>query len=115
MFLFSLIAFANEIEINPILEGKEYYIMKLGEIQTFKASGFGWDKKLEQKIPEAKIETIEWDFDSRFLDLVEAKGETITLKAIKDRTSKLTVTGRIDNKPVTKTIFIVVKKTNSGR
>jgi len=108
-FVFSLVSFAVEIEISPILEGKEYYIMKLGETQTFKASGFGWDKKTEKKIAEAKIEAVQWSFDSRFLELVENKGDSITLKAIKNRTSKLTAMGKINGKSATKTIFIVIK------
>ncbi|MDP2938468.1 MAG: hypothetical protein Q8O13_00050 [Candidatus Omnitrophota bacterium] len=110
IFLFSLSAFAVEIEIRPVLEGKEYYVMKKGEIQTFEAQGFGWDKKTQQKTPNVEIKEIQWSFDARFLELVEMKGNAITLKAIKERTSKLTVTGKIDDKVVTITIFIVIRK-----
>lgn len=108
--LFSLSAFASEIEIKPVLEGEVYYIMKPGEIQTFQANGFGWDKKTQQKISDVDIKEIQWSFDSRFLELIEKKDKAIILKAIKNRTSKLTVTGKIDGKSVTKTIFIVIKK-----
>ncbi len=106
--LYSQAAFANEIEIKPVLEGEDYYIMELGEIQTFQACGFGWDRTKEEKIPDIEIKAVQWSFDSRFLELVEKKNETITLKAIKKRTSKLTVTGKIDAQYVTKTIFIVI-------
>lgn len=109
VFLFSLIAFAVEIEIMPVVEGQQYYVMNLGQIQTFQAYGFGWDAKTQQKVPEAKIEEVQWNFDSRFLELVEKKNDTITLRAIKDRTSKLTATGKVDNEDVEKTIFIVIK------
>lgn len=108
--LFYSLVFASEIEIRPVLKDKAYYIMKLGEVQTFEAYGFGWDNKVAQKIPDAKIDTIQWNFDSRFLQLVEEKGNFITLKAIKDRTSKLSVTGTVNGKRVTKTIFVVIKK-----
>ena len=82
--------------------------MKLGEIQTFQARGFGWNKNKEEKIPSREIKAIQWSFDSRFLELVEKKNKTITLKATKKRTSKLTVTGEVDDKYATKTIFIVI-------
>ena len=107
--LYSQVAFASDIEIKPVLEGEDYYIMRLGEIQTFEACGFGWDKAREERIPNIEIKAIQWSFDSRFLELVEKKDNTITLKAIRKRTSKLTVTGKIDDKYVTKTIFIVIK------
>lgn len=107
--LYSSLAIAIEIEINPVLEGEEYYIMKLGETQTFEARGFDWDNDREEKIPNIEIKAIQWNFDARFLDLVEESGRTITLKASKKRTNKLTVTGKIDNEHVTKTIFIVIK------
>jgi len=106
--LYSSAAFASEIEIKPTLEGEDYYMMKLGETQTFAAYGFGWDKTKEEKIPGMEIKAIRWSFDSRFLELAEEKNNTITLKAIKKRTSKLIATGEIDNKYATKTIFIVI-------
>ena len=83
--------------------------MELGEVQTFEASGFGWDRTKEEKIPDIEIEALEWSFDSRFLELVEKENKAITLKAIKKRTSKLTVTGKIGDKHAAKTIFIVIK------
>lgn len=107
--LFSSAAPAGEIEINPVSEGEDYCIMQLGEIRTFEASGFGWDKTRQEKIPGAGIEAIQWSFDSRFLELVEEKNNAVSLKAIKKRTSKLTATGKIDDKLITKTIFIVIK------
>ncbi len=108
MLLFSLNAFAATIEIQPVLEGKQYYIMKLGEAQTFTAYGFGFDKQTQQKLPDAEIKEIKWIFDERFLELQDKKDNSITLKLIKNRTSRLTVTAIIDNKSVSKTIFIVV-------
>ncbi len=110
LFIFVLVSYAIEIEIKPVIEGKEYFIMKVGETQTFEASGFGWDAKAQQKVPEAKIEAVQWSFDSRFLELIETKDNIITLKAIKDRTSKLTATGKVENEDVTKSIFVVIKK-----
>lgn len=107
--LYSQIAFANEIEIKPVLEGEDYYIMKLGEIQTFQAYGFGWDKDREEKIPDIEIKAVQWSFDTRFLELAGKAGNTITLKATKKRTTKLTVTGKINGEDVTKDIFIVVR------
>ncbi|HOW35739.1 MAG TPA: hypothetical protein PL155_04935 [Candidatus Omnitrophota bacterium] len=112
--LFLPAAFANEIEIKPVLEGKEYYIMAPGEVQTFEALGFGWDKKVQQKIPGATVETVQWNFNPEFLELVGKTGNTITLRALKRRTSKLIVTGNVNGKPVTKTIFIVVKTDKGG-
>lgn len=110
MFLFSQLAPASEIEIKPVVEGENYYIMQLNQTQTFTAYGFGWDSDTQQKIPDIEIKEIHWTFDSRFLELVQSKDNTITLKAIKDRTSRLTVTGKIDGETVTKTIFIVIER-----
>ena len=107
--LFYAIAFASEIEIKPVLEGENYYTMKFGETQTFEASGFGWDEANEKRVPGVEIEAIRWSFDSRFLESVGEGNKTITLKAIKERTSKLTVTGKVGTKYATKTIFIVIK------
>ncbi len=112
-FLFSLVASATEIEIKPVLEGKEYYIMNMGESQAFEALGFGWDNQAKQKTLNAQITTVKWSFDARFLELLGQKGNSITLKAIKERTSKLTVIGEVDNKQVSKTIFIVIQRNKS--
>lgn len=110
LFLFSQLAFASEIEIKPVQGGENYYIMKLGQTQEFSASGFGWDKNTQQKIPDVQIKQIQWSFDERFLELVQTKDDTITLKLIKNRTNRLTVTAIVDNKPVTKVIFIVPER-----
>ena len=108
--MFLQLSFASEIQIKPVIEGENYYIMKLNETQTFTAYGFGWDSDTQQKIPDKEIKSIQWSFDQRFLELVQTKDNTITLKAIKDRTSRLTVTGEVEGKSVTKTIFIVIEK-----
>lgn len=115
MLIFSQVVLAVHIEIKPIVEGQEYCIMKLGETQTFQALGFGWDENAKQNIPEKEIKGIQWSFDGRFLELVETKDSTITLQAIKARTSRLTVTGTIDGEIVTKTIFIVVQKDETNK
>lgn len=107
--LFFSTVFALGIEIRPVAEGQDYYIMQLGKAQTFEACGFGWDENKEEKVADIEAGAIRWDFDSRFLQLIEKKGNTITLKAIKKRTSKLTVTGKINGEQVTKTIFIVTR------
>ncbi len=112
IFLFLSVALAVEIEIRPVLEGEAYYTMELGEIQTFEASGFSWNEDREEKIPGIEIKEIQWNFDSRFLELVEKKNAAITLRAIRKRTSKLTATGKIANELVTKTIFIVIEREN---
>jgi hypothetical protein len=101
-------AFASEIEIKPVLEGQEYYTMKLGQVQTFEAFGVGWDKDRAERVPGLEINSIRWSFDARFLEAVDKKDNTITLRAIKQRTSKLTVTGEVTGKQVTKTIFVVI-------
>lgn len=108
--LFSRALFASEIEIQPIMEGQEYCLMKLGETQTFTASGIGWDKDTKHITPGAQITGIQWSFDARFLELQGTGNNSITLRAIKERTSRLTVTGIVDGKTATKTIFVVIKK-----
>jgi len=109
--LHSPVALASEIEIKPVLEGQGYYVMKLGETQTFEAYGIGWDEEREEKIPDVAVNAIRWNFDLRFLELVEKSGAFITLKAIKKRTSKLTATGKINDDHAAKTIFIVIGET----
>ncbi len=107
--LHSNAAHASEIEIKPVLEGEEYYIMKLGQTQTFEAMGVGWDKENKARIPGVEIKALQWAFDSRFLELVEKNSNTITLKAIKERTNRLTAQGEVADKPTVKTIFIVIE------
>ncbi|MFA4842823.1 MAG: hypothetical protein WC658_03205, partial [Candidatus Omnitrophota bacterium] len=107
--LFISNVFAVEIKIQPVVQGESYYIMQLGETQAFEASGFGWDENKQEETSGKEIKEIQWSFDTRFLELVGKAGNTITLKAIKKRTSKLTVTAKIDNEDVTKEIFIVVR------
>jgi len=101
--------FAVEIKIQPVAEGEAYYIMQPGETQAFEASGFGWDENKKEEAPGKEIKGIQWSFDTRFLELVGKAGNTIILKAIKKRTTKLTVTGKINGEDVTKDIFIVVR------
>ena len=107
--LFISNVFAVEIKIQPVVQGESYYIMQLGETQAFEASGFGWDENKKEETSGKEIKELQWSFDARFLELVGKAGNTITLKAIKKRTTKLTITGKINGEDVNKEIFIVVR------
>ena len=108
-------AFANEIEIKPVAPGQEYYIMKPGEIKTFEAFGVGWNHETKERIPNAEIKAVRWNFDRRFLEMISTDGKTITLRALKNRTSKLTATGEVGGTTIAKEIFVVIKRDKAGQ
>lgn len=107
IFSFQFSVYAYHINITPS-EGNRYFKMKIYEKVKLTAEAVGWDDGIKQPISHLDINVLKWKFDNSFLKEVNSNDNSITFRAIRVGTTKLTIEGEIDAKPVTQVFFIVI-------
>jgi len=96
------------IDITPKADNDAYQ-MNLNDTTVFAVKGYKNDGKSE--VPEqVKITKVWWEFDKDILAKTGATPNSITLKANKTGTSKLTVRTMLENSNCIKTITVMVRE-----
>lgn len=96
------------LELTP-RTNNDVYEMKINNTVTFKAEGFQKPEQSALGPQQVEVDRAWWDFNKYTLLKVISNKNSITLKAIRPGTSKLTCSAIVRNQSYTKTITILVR------